>query len=162
VLYAIFVEKFKESADQKQNFFEFVKKFLQEQPGPNGTTARSQISLEGGFKFALSLMKEIRLMAKKESSVLGTETSSEMLINSLEYLYQTLRQSEVGALHGHDKMSFIIDSNLNDARAFLLTILNEKDSAPARAVELAAKIILLIAIARSNAEDFLIVSQLLG
>lgn len=83
-----------------------------------------------------------------------------MLINSLEYLYQTLRTSEPGSLYSTDKLSFMIDANLNDARTFLVSLIEDMSSSD-RAVELAYKIILLIGIARSNIEDLLIVATLL-
>ena len=54
----------------------------------------------------------------------------------------------------------MIDSNLNDARNFLVTVIEDKDSTK-RAVELAFKIILLLGVVRANVEDFLIVSTLL-
>lgn len=54
----------------------------------------------------------------------------------------------------------MIDSNLNDARGFLVNIIEDKASNP-RAVELAFKIILLLGIVRSNVEDFLLVATLL-
>lgn len=83
-----------------------------------------------------------------------------MLTNSLEYLYQTLRYAEPGSLYSTDKLSFMIDSNLNDARGFLVSIIEEKSSAP-RAIELAFKIIFLLGVVRSNVEDFIIVTTLL-
>jgi hypothetical protein len=107
-----------------------------------------QVGLESGFKFSLSLLKEIRAINK------------DMLVNSLEYLYQTLRYAEPGSLYSTDKLSFMIDSNLNDARSFLVGIIEEKGSIP-RAIELAFKIILLLGIVRSNVEDFLLVATLL-
>ena len=54
----------------------------------------------------------------------------------------------------------MIDSNLNDARAFLVSIIEDKNSAP-RAIELGYKIIFLLGLVRSNVEDFLIVATLL-
>jgi len=72
-----------------------------------------QVGLESGFKFSLSLLKEIRTVNK------------DMLVNSLEYLYQTLRFAEPGSLYSTDKLSFMIDSNLNDARNFLVSIIEE-------------------------------------
>lgn len=83
-----------------------------------------------------------------------------MLINSLEYMYQTLKQAQPGSLYNTDKLSFMIDANLNDARQFLVSIIEDLKSDD-RAVELAYKIILLIGVARSNIEDLLIVSTLL-
>lgn len=84
-----------------------------------------------------------------------------MLVNSLEYLYQSLRHTEAGSLYNTDKLSFMIDSNLNEARTFLLSIIQDGEGSPKRALELSAKLILLIAIARSNVEDLLIVISLL-
>ena len=54
----------------------------------------------------------------------------------------------------------MIDSNLNDARQFLVSIIEEGVSGP-RATELAFKIIVLLGIVRSNVEDLLIVATLL-
>ena len=72
------------------------------------------MGLESGFKFSLSLLKEIKSINK------------DMLVNSLEYLYQTLKFAEAGSLYSTDKLSFMIDSNLNDARAFLVSIIEDK------------------------------------
>ena len=85
-----------------------------------------------------------------------------MLVNSLEYLYQTLRFAEPGSLYSTDKLSFMIDSNLNDARTFLVSIIEEQGQAtPKRAIELAFKIIFLLGIVRSNVEDLLLVATLI-
>jgi hypothetical protein len=83
-----------------------------------------------------------------------------MLVNSLEYLYQTLRYAEPGSLYSTDKLSFMIDSNLNDARSFLVSIIEDSHSSP-RAVELAFKIIFLLGVIRCNVEDLLIVATLI-
>ena len=107
-----------------------------------------QVGLESGFKFSLSLLKEIKSINK------------DMLVNSLEYLYQTLRFAEPGSLYSTDKLSFMIDSNLNDARGFLISIIEDKNSNK-RAIELAFKILLLLGVVRSNVEDLLLVATLL-
>jgi len=113
-------------------------------------TPRVQVGLESGFKFSLSLLKEIRNINK------------DMLVNSLEYLYQTLRYAEPGSLYSTDKLSFMIDSNLNDARSFLVSLIEEGLAAEGkgnkRATELAFKILLLLGIVRSNVEDLLMVA----
>ena len=83
-----------------------------------------------------------------------------MLVNSLEYLYQTLRFAEPRSLYSTDKVSFMIDANLNDARSFLVGIIEDKTSQP-RALELAYKIIILLGVVRANVEDLLIVASLL-
>ena len=126
------------------NFFEYVQRFL----AKSDVSDRIQVGLESGFKFSLSLLREIRTVNK------------DMLVNSLEYLYQTLRNSEAGSLYSTDKLSFMIDANMNDARAFLVSIIEDMSSSD-RAVELSYKIILLMGIARSNIEDLLIVATLL-
>jgi len=54
----------------------------------------------------------------------------------------------------------MIDSNLNDARTFLVTIIEDNTSVP-RAIELAFKIIFLLGVVRSNVEDLVIVTTLL-
>lgn len=77
---------------------------------------RVQVGLESGFKFSLSLLKEIKGINK------------DMLVNSLEYLYQTLKFAEPGSLYSTDKLSFMIDSNLNDARQFLVQIIEDSSS----------------------------------
>lgn len=110
---------------------------------------RAQVGLESGFKFSLSLLKEIKQINK------------DMLVNSLEYLYQTLRYAEPGSLYSTDKLSFMIDSNLNDARSFLVSLI-EDPASNKRAVELAFKIIFLLGQVRSNVEDLLLVATLLG
>jgi hypothetical protein len=148
ILYALFVEKYREQQDKKTNFFEYIQRFLEGTADDNSVSPRIQVGLESGFKFSLSLLREIRNVNK------------EMLVNSLEYLYQTLRFAEPGSLYSTDKLSFMIDSNLNDARQFLVSLI-EEGKGPQRAVELAFKIILLLGIVRSNVEDFLIVATLL-
>jgi hypothetical protein len=113
---------------------------------------RIQVGLESGFKFSLSLLKEIRNINK------------DMLVNSLEYLYQTLRYAEPGSLYSTDKLSFMIDSNLNDARSFLVSLIEEglaNGGGNKRATELAFKILLLLGIVRSNVEDLLMAATLL-
>ena len=145
VLYALFIEKLKEQQDKKQNFFEYVQKFLQK----DDVSSRMQVGLESGFKFSLALLKEVRSLSK------------DALLSSLEYLYQTLRASEPNSLYGTDKLSFMVDSNLNDARAFLFDLAQDT-KAPDRAKELALKLILLLGIVRSNAEDLLLVASLLS
>ena len=157
ILYAIFVEKYREQQDKKTNFFEYIQRFLDNsgEDGDKSVSPRIQVGLESGFKFSLSLLREIRNVNK------------DMLVNSLEYLYQTLRFAEPGSLYSTDKLSFMIDSNLNDARQFLVTIIEEgaksssEEPSKKRAIELSFKIILLLGIVRSNVEDFLLVATLL-
>ena len=51
--------------------------------------------------------------------------NKDMLVNSLEYLYQTLRFAEPGSLYCTDKVSFMVDANLNDARGFMVSIIED-------------------------------------
>ena len=59
----------------------------------------------------------------------------------------------------------MIDSNLNDARSFLVSLIEEglasKEGGNKRATELAFKILLLLGIVRSNVEDLLMAATLL-
>ena len=54
----------------------------------------------------------------------------------------------------------MIDANLNDARQFLVSIIEDPSSVP-RSRELAYKIIILLGVVRANVEDLLLVSTLL-
>ena len=60
ILYALFVEKYKEQQDKKTNFFEYIQRFLDDSQGADKSVSpRIQVGLESGFKFSLSLLKEI-------------------------------------------------------------------------------------------------------
>jgi len=144
ILYGLFTEKFKEQQDKKLSFSDFIQRFLEK----SDVDHRVQVGLESGFKFSLSLLKEVRSL------------NQDMLINSLEYLYQTLRWADPRSLYSTDKVSLMIDQNINDARNFMVDICEDKKTPP-RGVELAYKIILLMGNIRANVEDFLIVATLL-
>jgi hypothetical protein len=120
---------------------------------------RLEAGLEGGFKFALSLLKEIRKVSKIQKSDASLFSES-MLLNSLEYMFQHLNQLEAGSLFSNDRSSFVIDANLNEARAFLLSIVEDKDSSN-KIKEVASRILVKIALARSNVEDLLIIAKLI-
>jgi hypothetical protein len=81
-------------------------------------------------------LKEIRELTKSKQ----TGIPQSMLVNSLEYLYQSLKQTEPGSLYNVDQLSFMIDSNLSEARSLLVSIVKDLES-PVRAVELSAKLI---------------------
>jgi len=78
-----------------------------------------------------------------------------MLINSLQFLHESVRKLKMGSLHNHDHLSFMLDANLNEARSFLLSITDDPASSSA-AVQLAAKTIFLLGLARSSVEDLLL------
>ena len=103
---------------------------------PADSSKRMIAGLEGGFKFVINLLKEIRELTKVKES--GFPHS--MLVNSLEYLYQSIKQTETGALYNVDQLSFMLDSNLTEARSFLLSVVKDPESPP-RAIELSAKLI---------------------
>ena len=111
---------------------------------------------DAGFKFVINLLKEIKSL----TAVKGTGFPETMLINTLEYLYQSAKTLERGSLYNVDQISFMLDANLNEARSFLLSIL-EDPASPPRAQELSSKTILLLGFARSNIEDLLITASLL-
>jgi hypothetical protein len=94
-------------------------------------------SFDTGFKFVLNLLREIKSL----TAVKGSGFPETMLINTLEYLYQSVKSIERGSLYNVDQMSFMLDANLNEARSFLLTVVEDPTSSP-RALELAAKSIL--------------------
>jgi len=75
ILYAIFQEKQKSQQDKKSNFFEFVRRFLSK----SDVSDRIQVGLETSLKFSLSLLREVSSINK------------DLLVNSLEYLYQSVR-----------------------------------------------------------------------
>ena len=70
--------------------------------------ARTQLGLEVGLKFSLSVMKEIRVLSK------------DMLHNCLSYLYTALSDTTPSSLYGTDKESLLYDGSINDARSFLI------------------------------------------
>jgi hypothetical protein len=53
-----------------------------------------------------------------------------MLINSLQFLHESVRKLKMGSLHNHDQLSFMLDANLNEARSFLLSITDDPASPP--------------------------------
>lgn len=109
---------------------------------------RVGLGLETCFKFSLSLLRQV-------SSI-----KPDMVVESLEYLLESLQSSEGMSLWDTDKLGFMLDANLSDAREFLLEILEKEDS-PERAKELVIKIIFKLGIARGNAEDLLLVATLI-
>ena len=83
-----------------------------------------------------------------------------ILINSLEYMYQAMKDTPKGSLYNTDHVSFMIDQNINEARSFLNSIVQDSSSPP-RAIELASKIIFQFSLARTNVEDILVTASIL-
>jgi hypothetical protein len=108
------------------------------------------------MKFVINLLKEIRELSKMKQQ--GFPES--ILINSLEYMYQAMKETPKGSLYNTDHLSFMIDQNINEARSFLNSIVQDSSS-PQRAIELASKIIFQFSLARSNVEDILVTASIL-
>jgi hypothetical protein len=66
--------------------------------------------------------------------------------------------TEASSLFNQDAISFQIDANLNDCRAFLLELFASGDS---QVRELVVRIIMVLGLARASVEDYLIVVSLL-
>ena len=49
-----------------------------------------------------------------------------LLITSLEHMIQTLKQVEPGSFHTGDKLSYVLDRSLNDARNFIMDLITER------------------------------------
>ena len=57
------------------------------------------------MKFVINLLKEIRQLSKMKQQGFP-ET---ILINSLEYMYQAMKETPKGSLYNTDHVSFMID-----------------------------------------------------
>lgn len=57
-MYGLFQERLRQSAGKEEDFFAYVKRFLAK--ADNRQSGMSQVALEGGFKFALTLLGEIK------------------------------------------------------------------------------------------------------
>jgi len=110
---------------------------------------RSRAGLQIGFGFVLVLLREMKAI-----------NNGSLLMNSLEHVLQTLKQVEPGSFHSGDRLSFVLDASLNDARAFLLELIYESGT-DRRVVALAYKVVLMLGLARSSVEDLLLLCSLL-
>lgn len=149
---------FHSSIVQKISFFEYLQGFLSFETLKieSSSSQRFQIGLQGGMKFVINLLKEIRGLSKMKQQ--GFPES--ILINSLEYMYQAMKETPRGSLYNTDYVSFMIDQNINEARTFLNSIVQDSSS-PQRAIELASKIIFQFSLARTNVEDILVTANIL-
>jgi len=82
-------------------------------------------------------------------------------LRSLEHVLETLKRVEPGSFLSDDKVSFALDASLNEARAFLVELIDDQGSS-GRLVTLAHKVILAMGLARSNVEDLLVLCSLLS
>jgi len=90
-----------------------VRRFFEEKDTQTDTTEALQLSLQGGLKFSIHLLKEIANVAPN------------ILKSSLEYLYENFRNASPGALYGVSKTFFVSDQAINEAREFLNAILED-------------------------------------
>lgn len=146
VLYGLFNVQHGGS-EKEHSFFEYIEKFLSNEDGAGNT--RSMASLDVGLNFALTVLKEIRYL------------NQSILVNALSKLYMSLSEMTPGILYHSDKEAFLQDHSLNEARDFLVSLV-EDASWDNKLVELAYKLIIRIGLARSNPEDFLVVVNLLN
>lgn len=65
-------------------------------------------------------------------------------------MYELLKRQEDGALFGHDKLSFIIDQNLNQLVVWL-----QSQASPSPCAEIALKVLVQLGRVRSNPADYL-------
>lgn len=126
-----------------------MKSFLAKPPAD--PSERMVAGFESGFQFVINLLKEIKSLTQ----IKGSGFPESMLINSLQFLHESVRKLKMGSLHNQDQLSFMLDANLNEARSFLLSITDDPASSSA-AVQLAAKTIFLLGLARSSVEDLLL------
>jgi len=90
-----------------------VRRFFEEKDTQTDTSEALQISLQGGLKFSIHLLKEI------------SNVAPHILKSSLEYLYENFRNATPGALYGVSKTFFVSDQAVNEARTFLHHILED-------------------------------------
>ena len=84
-----------------------MRRFFEEKNSLEDSTEALQIGLQGGLKFSIHLLKEIQDIAPK------------ILKSSLQYLYDSFRNSSPLSLYGIDKTYFVADQSINEARDFL-------------------------------------------
>lgn len=85
-----------------------------------------------------------------------------VLENSLKHLYGALCDAPASSLYGVDVLAFQQDTALDEAREFLVSIVQAKASHTKTLVELSVKTIVRLGIVRSNPEDYLIAVNLLN
>jgi hypothetical protein len=65
ILYALFIEKSQLGSEKKISFFEYLKGFLANETSKiDSSSQRLYVGLQGGMKFVINLLKEIRELSK--------------------------------------------------------------------------------------------------
>ena len=140
--------RLKATGKSEKSFAEYLKNFLNKAPSEKGS--KTQTSIQASFGFVLSLLREMR-----------TFNNGGLLIKSLEHFLKTLKEQEpLPVQSGMDKSAFLLEARLNEARAFLLELINDQGSGEL-VVTLACKTLLMLGRMRHNLEDFLIVNSIL-
>ena len=92
-----------------------MRRFFEEKDTQTDTSEAMQISLQGGLKFSIHLLKEI------------AQVAPHIIKSSLQYLYENFRNASPGALYGVTKTFFVSDQAVNEARDFLHHILDDQN-----------------------------------
>jgi hypothetical protein len=152
ILYGLYLLRQKTSASTKQTFAEYVQKFLKDTPDlADGDLLqpRPRAAIQAGFGFLIVLLREMKAI-----------NNGALLIKSLEHFLQILRTAEPGSFHTGDKLSFVLDSSLNEARTFLVELIKDQ-GAEQQVVVLAHKALFMLALARASVEDLLVLCSAL-
>ena len=94
------------------------------------------VGIESMFTLSLSLLREVGKLSKNG------------LRDSLEFLYDSLQRAKHGSLFANDKLSFMIDRNLNEVRSFLVGVITDDKESDESLKELCLKILLRLGIMR--------------
>jgi hypothetical protein len=126
-----------------------VRRFFEEKDPMTDRSEALQISLQGGLKFSIHILKEMQHVAPS------------LLHSSLEYLYESFKNASPLSLYGIDKNFFVSDMSINEARAFLAEIVADPLQKDQKTKELALKLIMVLGIMRANVEDMVLAINLM-
>lgn len=141
ILYGLYLMKKKSGQHKTKTFEEFVTTFLEEELFDRG----SKVGIQAGFGFVMTVLQEMRGMG-------------DILEKTMANVVESLKRCEPGDFYENDRLSFAIDASLNDARSFLIEIIQNGEG---RVACLAYKILFLIGLARSCVEDMLLICTFL-
>jgi hypothetical protein len=137
--------KLKSEGSEGSNFQEYLKGVLTGQKKKEEVVSdRSRASMQASFGFVVALLTEMKSV-----------NNGSLLIKALEHFLSSLSIVEPGSFMTGDKYSFILDANFNEARKFLVDLIQDKTS-DKKVIILSCKVLLMLGLARSSVEDFLI------
>lgn len=137
------------SGKKDQKFSQLVSVFLEGERGDQ----RKEAAIPEGLNFVIILMQELRALPN----------SGKILTQFLKQVVINLHRVDAGSFfEAADKTSFILDATLNDARAFILELIEEKKGSDPEVVHESMRLLMSLAVARQSVEDLLTVSSLLG